>query len=107
VSPLRRASRQSNGRDAAQKHAGSARTQAPLRRSRRRPGAAGRPPVPLRPELRLISPLRQDPRMSLLRSDALTVRQDYGQFELIAGNMDDDDLVEGIDAADLPLSVSQ
>jgi hypothetical protein len=45
--------------------------------------------------------------MSLLRSDALTVRQDYGQFELIAGNMDDDDLVEGIDAADLPLSVSQ
>lgn len=37
--------------------------------------------------------------MSLHRSDAVTVHQDYGQFALITGDMDDDDLVELVDAA--------
>ncbi|TWF75906.1 hypothetical protein FHX44_111791 [Pseudonocardia hierapolitana] len=45
--------------------------------------------------------------MSLLRSDALTVRQDYGQFALIAGDTDDDDLVELIDAANDADNIAQ
>jgi hypothetical protein len=45
--------------------------------------------------------------MPLLRSDALTVHQDYGQFELITGDMDDDDLVELIDAANDADNIAQ
>jgi hypothetical protein len=45
--------------------------------------------------------------MPLLRTDTLTVRQDYGQFELIAGNMDDDDLLELIDAANAGDKIAQ
>lgn len=37
--------------------------------------------------------------MPLLRTDHLTVRQDYGQFHLLYGTGDTDDLVELIDAA--------
>jgi len=38
-------------------------------------------------------------QVPLLRLDTMTVRQDYGQFELIAGDQDDDDLLDLIDAA--------
>ncbi|GAA0941552.1 hypothetical protein [Pseudonocardia zijingensis] len=44
--------------------------------------------------------------MSLLRSDALTVCQDHGQFELVTGDMDDD-LVGLIDAANHADGIAQ
>lgn len=46
-------------------------------------------------------------RVPLLRLDTMTVIQDYGQFELIAGDQDDDDLVGLIDAANAGDGIAQ